>query len=81
MPSRPLEATGVDTNSIKATQAKLLTFKELAATADELGGNFQRTTKAAIDLGAAGFGTAELNAVALGKALKRSDKRNLSSNA
>jgi hypothetical protein len=62
-------ATGVDTNSIKATQAKLLTFKELAATADELGGNFQRTTKAAIDLGAAGFGTAELNAVALGKAL------------
>jgi phage-related protein len=62
-------ATGVDTNSIKATQAKLLTFKELAATADQLGGNFQRTTKAAIDLGAAGFGTAELNAVALGKAL------------
>jgi hypothetical protein len=62
-------ATGVDTNSIKATQAKLLTFKELAATADQLGGNFERTTKAAIDLGAAGFGTAELNAVALGKAL------------
>jgi hypothetical protein len=62
-------ATGVDTNSIKATQAKLLTFKELAATANEIGGNFERTTKAAIDLGAAGFGTAELNAVALGKAL------------
>jgi hypothetical protein len=62
-------ATGVDTNSIKATQAKLLTFKELAATANELGGNFERATKAAIDLGAAGFGTAELNAVALGKAL------------
>jgi hypothetical protein len=61
--------TGVDTNSIKATQAKLLTFKELAATAGELGGNFERTTKAAIDLGAAGFGTAEMNAVALGKAL------------
>jgi hypothetical protein len=62
-------ATGVDTNSIKATQAKLLTFKELAATANEIGGNFERSTKAAIDLGAAGFGTAELNAVALGKAL------------
>jgi phage-related protein len=61
--------TGVDTNSIKLTQAKLLTFKELAATADQLGGNFERTTKAAIDLGAAGFGTAENNAVALGKAL------------
>jgi phage-related protein len=62
-------ATGVDTNSIKATQAKLLTFKELAKTANEIGGQFERTTKAAIDLGAAGFGTAETNAVALGKAL------------
>jgi hypothetical protein len=62
-------ATGVDTNSIKATQAKLLTFKELAATANEVGGQFERATKAAIDLGAAGFGTAETNAVSLGKAL------------
>ena len=61
--------TGIDTNSIKSTQAKLLTFKELAATADTVGGNFDRATKAAIDLGAAGFATAESNAVALGKAL------------
>jgi hypothetical protein len=62
-------ATGIDTNAIKATQAKLLTFKELAASAGELGGEFDRATQAAIDLGAAGFGTAEMNAVALGKAL------------
>jgi hypothetical protein len=62
-------ATGIDQNSIKATQAKLLTFKEIAQTADEVNGNFQRATKAAIDLGAAGFGTAEDNAVSLGKAL------------
>lgn len=62
-------ATGIDQNSIKATQAKLLTFKEIAQTADEVNGNFQRATKAAIDLGAAGFGSAEMNAVALGKAL------------
>jgi hypothetical protein len=62
-------ATGIDTNAIKATQAKLLTFKELAASAGELGGEFDRATQAAIDLGAAGFGTAETNAVALGKAL------------
>jgi hypothetical protein len=62
-------ATGIDQNSIKATQAKLLTFKEIAQTADEVNGNFQRATKAAIDLGAAGFGSAETNAVALGKAL------------
>ena len=63
-------ATGVDTNSIKATQAKLLTFKELAKSANEIGGEFDRATKAAIDLAAAGFGSAETNAVQLGKALQ-----------
>jgi len=62
-------ATGVDQNQIKLTQAKLLTFKELATTADELGGAFDRATKVAIDMGAAGFGSAEQNAVQLGKAL------------
>jgi len=62
-------STGIDQNAIKATQAKLLTFKEIAQTADQVSGNFQRATKAAIDLGAAGFGTAETNAVQLGKAL------------
>ena len=62
-------ATGIDTNSIKATQAKLLTFKELAATANEVGGQFDRATQAAIDLASAGFGAAETNAVQLGKAL------------
>lgn len=63
-------ATGVDTNSIKATQAKLLTFKELAQSADEVGGSFDRATQAAIDLAAAGFGSAETNAAQLGKALQ-----------
>ena len=62
-------ATGVDQNSIKATQAKLLTFKELAQTADEVGGAFDRATAAAVDMAAAGFGDAETNAVQLGKAL------------
>ena len=61
--------TGVDQNQIKLTQAKLLTFKELATTADELGGSFDRATAAAIDMAAAGFGSAEMNAVQLGKAL------------
>jgi hypothetical protein len=37
-------ATGIDNLAIKATQAKLLTFKNLAATADELGGAFDRAT-------------------------------------
>lgn len=59
----------VDAEVIKATQAKLLTFKELAKTADETGGAFDRATLAAVDLAAAGFGSAEGNAVQLGKAL------------
>jgi hypothetical protein len=63
-------ATGVDQNAIKATQAKLLTFAELTASAGEVGGSFDRATKAAIDLAAAGFGSAEGNAVQLGKALQ-----------
>lgn len=63
-------ATGVDDESIKATQAKLLTFKELAKTAGALGGAFDRATMAAIDLAAAGFGDAESNATQLGKALQ-----------
>lgn len=62
-------ATGMDQNAIKLTQAKLLTFKELAKSADTVGGSFDRATAAAVDMAAAGFGTAEMNAVQLGKAL------------
>jgi hypothetical protein len=60
---------GVTAETIKLTQAKLLTFKELAVTAGEVGGAFDRATIAAIDLGAAGFGEASQNATQLGKAL------------
>jgi hypothetical protein len=63
-------ATGVDDEIIKSTQAKLLTFKELAVTADDVGGAMDRATLAALDLAAAGFGEAEQNAVQLGKALQ-----------
>ena len=60
---------GVDADVIKATQAKLLTFRNLTKTAGTMGGAFDRATKAAIDMAAAGFGTAESNATQLGKAL------------
>lgn len=60
---------GVDGDVIKATQAKLLTFRNLTKTAGELGGSFDRATRAAIDMAAAGFGSAESNATQLGKAL------------
>jgi hypothetical protein len=61
---------GVDEDVIKATQTKLLTFKNLAATADEVGSSFDRATMAALDLAAAGFGEAAQNATQLGKALQ-----------
>ena len=61
---------GVTAETIKLTQAKLLTFSELGKTADTMGGAFDRATTAAIDMAAAGFGSAETNAVQLGKALQ-----------
>ena len=62
--------TGIDQNAIKLAQAKLLTFKELAASADIVGGAFDRATKASLDLQASGFGDAATIAVQLGKALQ-----------
>jgi phage-related protein len=61
---------GVDQNLIKEGQALLLTFKSVSADADKVGGVFDRATKAAIDLAAAGFGSVTTNAVQLGKALE-----------
>jgi phage-related protein len=61
---------GVEAEVIKGVQAQLLSFKALGATADETGGVFDRTTEAAFNMAAAGFGSAEGNAVALGKALE-----------
>jgi hypothetical protein len=61
---------GVTAETIKMTQAKLLTFKNIGREADVVGGAFDRATTAAIDLAAAGFGAAEMNAVQLGKALQ-----------
>jgi len=66
-----LERTiAVDADVIKATQTKLATFSELTKTVEQAGGAFDRATLAALDLAAAGFGTAETNAIQLGKALQ-----------
>ena len=62
--------TGVTAETIKLAQAKLLTFRQLANTAAMAGGAFDRATAAALDMAGAGFGTAETNAVQLGKALE-----------
>jgi uncharacterized coiled-coil DUF342 family protein len=61
--------TGVDQNMIKQGQATLLTFGNIAKSADEMGGAFDRATQLTIDLAAAGFGSVETNAIQLGKAL------------
>jgi hypothetical protein len=60
----------VDADVIKRTQTKLATFANLTKSVNVAGGAFDRATKASLDLAAAGFGTAETNAVQLGKALQ-----------
>ena len=60
----------VDAEVIKGVQGQLLTFKALGKSAGEVGGIFDRTTEAAFNMAAAGFGSAEGNAIQLGKALE-----------
>jgi phage-related minor tail protein len=64
------KSVAVDADVIKATQTKLATFSALTKSVNLAGGSFDRATKAALDMAAAGFGTAEGNAVQLGKALQ-----------
>jgi phage-related protein len=61
--------TGTDDEIIKGAQAKLLTFKNLAASAGEAGGMFDRATVVAQDMAAVFGGSASDKAVLLGKAL------------
>jgi hypothetical protein len=61
--------TGVSNIQIKESQAQLLTFKNLAKTANVTGGAFDRATKAVLDMQAANVGGGNA-AIALGKALE-----------
>lgn len=63
-------ATGIDDEQVKTVQRKLLMFKSIRKTADEMGGAFDRATDAAIDLAAVGIGDLETNAVKLGRMLE-----------
>ena len=63
-------ATGIDDEQVKAVQRKLLVFKAVRKSADEMGGAFDRATSAAIDLAAGGFGDMEANAIKLGRMLE-----------
>lgn len=64
------DQTGVSDETIKSAQALILTFKDVASSAGETGGMFDRTTVAAMDLAAAGFGSIESNAKSLARALQ-----------
>lgn len=61
---------GVEDESIQLTQAKLATFKAVSSETARMAGVFDQATQYAYDLAATGFGTAEDNAVQLGKALQ-----------
>lgn len=61
---------GVDDDLIKQVDTLLLTFPDLAKTATQVGGAFDRATLAAFNLAEMGIGTAEGNAIQLGKALE-----------
>lgn len=67
-------ATGLDAGIIKSTQAKLSTFEEVAKTAGDVGGAFDRATKAALDMSIVFGGDASQYAVQLGKALQDPEK-------
>jgi hypothetical protein len=61
---------GVDGEIIKSTQAKLLGFSNLASSADEVGGVFDRSLSASFDLAAARGKDVGAMSTALGKALE-----------
>lgn len=64
------KVAGIDDEVIKGGQTLLATFSEVAASAGEVGGTFDRATRAAVDLAAAGFGDVSSASVMLGKALQ-----------
>jgi hypothetical protein len=61
---------GVDDETIKSAETILPTFHGITGTLKDQPGLFDRTTKAAADLSAAGFGDMSSTAKALGKALE-----------
>ena len=66
--------TGVDDELIQSGQNLLLTFKSVKNETKDGSGVFDRATRAALDLAAAGFGSVESNATQLGKALENPTK-------
>lgn len=64
------DLTAVDDDVIKQGETLLATFSNVASSAGDAGGVFERATAAAVDLAATGFGSVESASVMLGKALQ-----------
>lgn len=62
--------TGIDDEVIKKGQTILATFSQVAKSAGEVGGTFERATELSADLAVTGFGSVESGSKALGKALQ-----------
>jgi hypothetical protein len=69
-----MRKTGVDDEVIKSGQTILATFSEVAASAGETGGAFERASVASLDLAATGFGSVDAASKSLGKALQDPEK-------
>lgn len=65
-----MRVTGIDDEVIKGGQTILATFSQVASSAGDVGGTFERATKAAVDMSATGFGSVQSASVMLGKALQ-----------
>lgn len=65
-----MRKTGVDDEVIKSGQTILATFSEVAKSAGEVGGAFDRASALSLDLAATGFGSVDSASKALGKALQ-----------
>lgn len=64
------ESTGIDKDAIMTAGNKIMMFKEVAKTAGEVGGTFDRVLQSSIDLQGAGFGQAAGMARMLGRAME-----------
>ena len=64
------DSTAIDDEFIKGIQAKLLSFKQLAKSANITGGAFDRVTKAALDIATVMGGDASTNAVKLARLMQ-----------
>lgn len=62
--------TGIDDEVIKGGQTILATFSEVAESAGDMGGVFERATALTLDLSVSGFGSVDGAAKSLGKALQ-----------